>query len=72
MGKDGDFGGAVELAPPVYEVERIEYGLTKSFGVFLVSSYPGLVHTSQEMNTIMGAEIGVYVNIIWGMVLQPW
>ena len=54
VGNDGDSGEAVELAPYVYVRERTQNGVTKSCKVLLCSSYPGLAHTSQKMNTIRG------------------
>ena len=54
MGMDGVFGEATEMAPYVYDVEKMENGATKSFEVYLVSSYPRLAHLNQEINTILG------------------
>ena len=70
MKEDGDFGGDTDLKPYVSAEEKMETGATKSFKMYMESSYARLGSMARAMNKISGGTMGEYVNTVQGMMLQ--
>ena len=69
LGEYGHFGEDAELKHYVSAEEKTENGATKTFEIYVESSYAGLGNAARGMNTISGETMGEYMDVLQGIML---